>query len=66
MDGRWYRVTMTRTSINATLSAKLVGSTNAVHTETVNVFALTQLPQGFRIIFGAPPLTRYELFIPIL
>ncbi|XP_065060169.1 laminin subunit alpha-1-like [Rhopilema esculentum] len=60
VDGRWYRVTMTRTSINATLSATLVGSTNAVHTETVNVFAQTQLPQGFRIILGAPPSTSSQ------
>ena len=58
-DGRWYKVKMIRTSINATLSVSMVGSTNPVHTENINVFAQTTLPEGSQIVFGAPPSSKY-------
>eukprot|EP00794_Sanderia_malayensis_P010016 gene10016-11039_t len=54
-NGNWYKVRLVRTTVNATLSVTLLGSTNAADSETIVTVASTVVPQGYQIIFGAPP-----------
>lgn len=59
-NGAWYRVTVSRNGVNATLSVKPLSETSSAQSESKTEYiGLTELPEGITIVFGAASGERY-------